>query len=445
MGIFSRRDKDGYDKDGYDRNGYDKDGYDRNGYDKDGYDRNGFNKYNTYNKHTQTLFGKDGYNMDGYDVDGYDVDGYDKNGYDKDGHDENGYDVDGHDKNGCGMDGYDMDGYDKNGYDRSGYALDGFDKDGHDENGFNANEIHKITKTKFDEFGFNKYEFNLEGTHRLTKTKFDDAGFDRDGHDENGHDRRGLEQFNITSKFSKIISSFNSDFDAFVTLEYNEPTKIQTKSFFSHGEKTGIYSKSFESFSNNNIVHFHIEKAEKQHGTIWNKPKKTDFDQGDNFESGYTLVVNFNKNDSELKSIVIKKLGKMNFGCLVSEYTLDGHLNEEYPNDERAKELLQKVVGIFTAILNEPEQSFSKFKELEEEEVRTDDVCFSSGLHAVTDGWYECPVCKSTIKATPIGSKTVGIQCNCNDNVERYFINSGTVHDTVSEYISRFQEDVKNS
>ena len=53
----------------------------------------------------------------------------------------------------------------------------------------------------------------------------------------------------------------------------------------------------------------------------------------------------------------------------------------------------------------------------------------------------ECPICKSTIKATPIGSKTVGIQCNCNGNTERYFINSGTVDDTVSDYIRKFSKN----
>ena len=52
----------------------------------------------------------------------------------------------------------------------------------------------------------------------------------------------------------------------------------------------------------------------------------------------------------------------------------------------------------------------------------------------------ECPICKSTIKATPIGSKTVGIQCNCNGNVERYLINSGTVDGTISEYIDKFSK-----
>ena len=38
--------------------------------------------------------------------------------------------------------------------------------------------------------------------------------FDRDGHNIDGVE--AVKQFQITSKFSKIISSFNSDFDAFV-------------------------------------------------------------------------------------------------------------------------------------------------------------------------------------------------------------------------------------
>ena len=57
MGIFSRRDKYGFDKngmhkatgtrfnkDGFDKEGYDKEGYDKEGYDKYGYNKNGFDK-----------------------------------------------------------------------------------------------------------------------------------------------------------------------------------------------------------------------------------------------------------------------------------------------------------------------------------------------------------------------------------------------------------------
>jgi len=367
MGLFSRRDKEGYDKkgydeDGYDREGYDKDGFNKKGYDKKGYDREGYDRKgfdaNEIHKITKTKFGTEGYDKKRFDKDGFNKKGYDKNGYDKDGFNKKGYDKNGYDKDGFNKKGYDKKRFDKDGYDKKGY-----DKDGYNRKGFGTDEINKITKTKFDETGFNKYGFdkkgydvggfnldgfNVDGINKFTKTKFDDTGFDRDGYDKNGHDRRGLKQFNITSKFSKIISSFNSDFDAFVTLVYHEPSTVLSKSFFSHDKKTGIYSKSFESFSNNNMVHFHIEKAGKQYGTIWNKPKDTGKLQGDNFESGYTLIVNFNKNDSELKSILIKKLGRMNFGSLPSEYTLDCHLNEEYPNDERAKELLQIIVGLFS-------------------------------------------------------------------------------------------------
>ena len=220
---------------------------------------------------------------------------------------------------------------DKDGYDKKGFDRDGYDKEG------------------FDKIGINK----------VTGTKFGEDGYDKDGYDKNEYDKEGqyseplfwkfAEQFGITSDFMTTLVENTSDFDAMVTLAYNEPTKIRSKLFFSHDKKTGIYSKEFESFSNNNVVHFHIEKAGKQYGTIWNKPKDTGRLQGDNFEAGYTLIVNFNQSDSELKSVLIKKLGKLNFGCFPSEYTLDCHRNEEYPNDERAKELLQKVVELFNS------------------------------------------------------------------------------------------------
>ena len=219
---------------------------------------------------------------------------------DKDGYDKKGYDKDGHAR----------DGYDKKGYDKDGYARDGID-----ENGWNRDGIHWSTETKFNHEGWDRDGYDKDG--------HDKDGIDRDGHNIDGVDKDAVKQFQITSKFSKIISSFNSDFDAFVTVAYNEPTRIQSKSFFSHDDKTGIYSKTFESFSDKNMVHFHIEKAGKQYGTTWNKPKDTGRLQGDNFESGYTLIISFNKNDYELKKILIDKLSLMNFGCLPSEYTLD--------------------------------------------------------------------------------------------------------------------------
>jgi hypothetical protein len=95
MGLFSRRDKDGYDK-----KGYDKDGYNRAGYSRDGYDRFG------------------------YDIDWYDKDGFHKDGYNRDG------------------------------YDRAGYNRDGYNKKGYNYHGFNFDRIHNVTGTKYDQKGY---------------------------------------------------------------------------------------------------------------------------------------------------------------------------------------------------------------------------------------------------------------------------------------------------
>ena len=56
MGLFSRRDKDGYDK-----KGYDKDGFDENNFNIDG-----------IHKVTGTKFDEKGFDIDGFDKDEYD-------------------------------------------------------------------------------------------------------------------------------------------------------------------------------------------------------------------------------------------------------------------------------------------------------------------------------------------------------------------------------------
>ena len=209
---------------------------------------------------------------------------------------------------------------DQHGFDKDGYDKDGRDRDGYDRHGGYSGH---------DKDGYDKY------------------GVDKNGFTKEGFDKIGYDQFAITSTFSKIVFSFDSDFSAVVALGYNEPTKMKSKLFFSHDKKIGIYSKEFESFYNNNVLHFRIEIAEKQFNTKWIKPKDTGKDQGDNFESGYTLIVNFNKNDHILKKTLIDKLGEFGFGSLSSGHTLHCHKNEKYPTEDGAKKLLQKVTEIF--------------------------------------------------------------------------------------------------
>ena len=341
MGFFSRRDKDGYDKKGYDEYGYDKDGYDKKGYDKKGYDKDGYDRHgfelNGIHKITGTLFNKDGFNVEGFDKDGFDKGGRNNRGFDKAGYDKYGFDWDGFHK-------ITRVRFNEGGFDRLGFDKDGFNRLGFDKDGFKKTGIHKITGRRYDEGGYNKGGYDKYG--------FDKDGYDRTGFDTNRCDRRGCSKEDYQSSsanfdFSKITSSFNSDLDAVLVIAYDKPTKIKSKLFFSHDDKTGIYSREFDSFSNNNTLHFHIEKAGKGFSTTWNY--EGDGEIGDNFESGYTLIINIEHANQTLRTLLIKKLGKMNFGCIPSLHTLHCHKNEYYPTNEKAKKLLQKVVELFNS------------------------------------------------------------------------------------------------
>ena len=97
MGIFSRRNKDGYDK-----KGFDKDGRDEDGYDEDGYNRLGWNR-DDINRITGTRFDKDGFDKNGFGKYGWTRDGNNiitGTRFDKDGFDKYGFDKDGLDKSG---------------------------------------------------------------------------------------------------------------------------------------------------------------------------------------------------------------------------------------------------------------------------------------------------------------------------------------------------------
>ena len=316
MGLFGNRDWNylGFNKKTksyYDEKGFDKQGYDKKGYDKKGYNLAGFHKDGIHKK-TKTKFNEEGFNKKGYNEIGYNERGYDKKGFNKDG---------------------------IHATTKTKFDTTGFNKEGINLEGFGKNCIHKKTKTKFNEIGFDIQGYDKKG--------YDKEGYDKEGYDKEGLNFSGFLKFEITSVFDETISKFDSDFSAVIGLAYNEPTKMKSKLFFSHDKKMGIYSKEFESFSNKNVVHIHIEKARKQSNANWIKPKDTGNKQGDNFEPGYTLIVNFNKNDTALKKFVIDELNKLKFGSLTSGHTLHCHLDEDFPTDERAKELLQKAVELF--------------------------------------------------------------------------------------------------
>jgi hypothetical protein len=248
VGISSRQNKNGYEKNGYnsdgthkrtgtkfDENGFNKNHihketgteWDENGYDDGGYNVSGFNidgfHLRTRTKLNLSGFDKDGeyftlvrsitdgttdgydkdgifkstgteYHKDGYDIAGYDREGYDREGYDISRYDKNGYNKEGYDKNGIfestgtsyARDGYNVDGVDKEGYDRAGYNREGYDRDGYDIAGYDKSGYNKdgYDREGYDIAGYDKYGY---------KDGYNKFGFNKDGYNREGYDREGYD------------------------------------------------------------------------------------------------------------------------------------------------------------------------------------------------------------------------------------------------------------
>ena len=106
---------------------------------------------------------------DGFDKKGYDIDGFDKYGFSNKG-------IRRTHRNGTRFDerGFYFDGEHRN---RTRFDDDGFDRDGFNKDGFDHGGIHKLTGTKLDERGFNKDGTHRNGTrfdeYGFTKDEFD--------------------------------------------------------------------------------------------------------------------------------------------------------------------------------------------------------------------------------------------------------------------------------
>ena len=162
MRFFSRRDKDGYDK-----NGFNKEGYNPQGFSKEGNDKFGFNLDGIHNI-TKTIRDESGFDEWGKDGGGFGRDGYASNGIARDG-----YDKDGYDERGFNIDGIHRE-------TRKKFNPQGEDVDGYDKAGFRY-LIHRITGTKYDESGHTISGFDKYGIHKKTGTHLDEFDMDVNG------------------------------------------------------------------------------------------------------------------------------------------------------------------------------------------------------------------------------------------------------------------------
>ena len=136
----------------------------------------------------------------------------------------------------------------------------------------------------------------------------------------------------------------NSPFEAVIAINYTKSRAIITRDFFSKYDDPKIYSRDYSGLTTHNAMTLKIEPTQKQWISNWNKPKDTGRTQNSNFEAGYSLIVRFDFDDTNLRRYVIDRLSEFGFGSLPSSYTLHCHKDNPHPTDTEAKEILQSII-----------------------------------------------------------------------------------------------------
>jgi len=149
-------------------------------------------------------------------------------------------------------------------------------------------------------------------------------------------------------RFTQIKFDFDNELEALLEINYSNPRQTKVRLFFGKEGKETIYSRDYIESSGNNFIHFRMIPSPKQRSTQW--VKKGIHDVGDNFESGYTLELFMRDADKQLRKFLIDLLMSKGFGCLPASRTIHCHLDDDHPNDDKAKEHLENILYEITRI-----------------------------------------------------------------------------------------------
>lgn len=136
--------------------------------------------------------------------------------------------------------------------------------------------------------------------------------------------------------------NFESGLEAIIEINFKDEQKIKSRYFLSKKNKDIITSRDFFETTDTNFFHLLIEVSRKGENTTWNK--KGEKEVGDNFESGYTLVITLKFDDRFLRYVLIENLKEFGFGALPSAKTIHCHKDSSSPTTIDAKNLLREIV-----------------------------------------------------------------------------------------------------
>lgn len=155
------------------------------------------------------------------------------------------------------------------------------------------------------------------------------------------------------------IPYISDDLQTIIEINYDEKMKAKSRIFVSKKQSSKpdsspleqdrakfkseqIKGKDITGYVSENWVRFKmdVKKFKTSHARwVYGGNKEIGTDD----LPGYSLMVTFGSNEKTFKSLVIQALQKNGFGCLVGNTSATCHLREEYPTEEKARQVLEDI------------------------------------------------------------------------------------------------------
>ena len=139
--------------------------------------------------------------------------------------------------------------------------------------------------------------------------------------------------------YNKREFNFNEGLERVFQISYQEEQEIDIKLFFTQNEWT-TFSRNYKETIKDNFVRLIIEVSKKNNTSLISGGN---YNFNDDFSKGYTLIVLMKYSDKKLLSVISNTLRNKKFGCLPTNYSIHAHLNDENPNEDNAKEILNEI------------------------------------------------------------------------------------------------------
>ena len=141
--------------------------------------------------------------------------------------------------------------------------------------------------------------------------------------------------------FDKRVFNFNDGLERVVEVSYDQEREVGVKLFFSRDDWS-TFNRDYKERVHDNFVRFIIEATRKTNASLISGGN---YDFNDDFLKGYTMIVIMKYSDKKLPSQISSILRSKKFGCLPGNFSIHAHLDDEYPTEEKAREIVSEITS----------------------------------------------------------------------------------------------------